>query len=355
MRLVAFLGVCGVLAGINAAMAQSQVRAPIAEQTDCNAASLLPRERYLCQVPVFRAAQDVFLEVYQRALRSTPRRLPLREEQAHWQELVFRSQLTPFAFDDFRVAYAARTREVERIMSLTVEALARQYSLNDLRQSCVTPPPPGLEPSLLTCSLDKVDVLAGGRFAYQVQLWASPPVADGAHRHVQSATVVLERNSNVPGNDAGQHLRLVAWATSDDTSTAEPVYIRGNGGEFLHIPVTSNGSGAANEDVAFRRVHKEDRWQDIDVFRWQNEVDGRMPRGLTAMRGYNLDLANLRATTTAARPQDPSCCPTGGNVIVQLALRGDQLIVDRVEVQPMPRQPSEPAPPGQRPSGPRRN
>lgn len=355
MRLVAFLGLCGVLAGINAATAQSQVRTPIAEQTDCNAASLLPRERYLCQVPVFRAAQDIFLDVYQRALRSTPRRLPLREEQAGWQELVFRSQVTPLAFEDFRVAYAARTREVERIMSVTVDALARQYSLEDLRQSCVTPPPPGLEPSLLTCSLDKVDVLEGGRFAYQVQFWASPPVANGARRHVQSATVVLERNSNVTGDNAGQHWRLVAWATSDDASTAEPVYVRGEGGEFLHIPVTSRGSGAANEDVAFRRVHAEGRWQDIDIFRWQNEVDGRMPRGLTAMRGYNLDLANLRATTNAMRPQDQNCCPTGGIVIVQLALRGDQLMVDRVEVRPMPRQPSEPATPAQRPAGSRRS
>jgi hypothetical protein len=75
MRLIAFLGVCAVLAGINAAIAQQQVRAPITVQTDCNATSLLPREIYLCQVPVFRDAQDIFLEAYQRALRSTPWRL----------------------------------------------------------------------------------------------------------------------------------------------------------------------------------------------------------------------------------------------------------------------------------------
>lgn len=334
MRLIAFLGVCAVLAGISAATSQAQVRAPIAEQTDCNAASLLPSERYLCQIPVFRAAQNVFLEVYQRALRSTPHRLPLREEQAHWQNLVFRSQ--SLAFEDFRVAYAARTREVERSMSVTVEALARQHSIDDLRQSCVTPPPPGLEPSLLTCSLDKVDVLESGRFIFQLQSWASPPVADRDQRYFQSATVVLERNSNITDNGPAQHWQLVGWATSNETSTAEPVYIRGDGGEFLHIPVTSKGSGAANEDVAFRRVQSDGLWQDIDLSGWQNEVDRRMPRGLIAQPSYQLDLANLRATTTAARPQDANCCPTGGIVIVELAIRGEQLVVDRVEVRPTP-------------------
>ena len=134
MRLIAFLGVCAVLAGINAATSQTQVRAPIAEQTDCNAARLLDRERYLCRVPVFRDAQDIFLEVYQRALRSTPRRLPLRQEQAHWQNLVFRSQVIPLAFTDFRVAYAARTREVERTMLVTVEALVRD--IESIRTAC---------------------------------------------------------------------------------------------------------------------------------------------------------------------------------------------------------------------------
>lgn len=354
MRFVAVVGVCGLLAGISVATAQAQIRAPIAEQTDCNAANRLPRERDLCQVPLFRAAQDTFLEVYERALRVTPRRLPLREEQAEWQELVFRSQAPPFAFHDLRITYAARTREVERIISVTVEALGRRYSLEDLRQSCVTPPPPGLEPSLLTCSLEKVDVLEGGRFAYQVQFWASPAAANGARDHVQFATVVLERLPGVTADETGQHWRLIAWAAPYHSSTAEPVYVMGDKGEFLLIPVTSRGSGAANEDVAFRRIPAEDRWQDMDVSRWQSEVDRRMPRGLTAKRSYHLDLANLRATTTASRPQDPNCCPTGGIVTVELALRGDQLIVDRVEVRPMPRQQNEPTPPAQRPAGARR-
>ena len=221
-------------------------------------------------------------------------------------------------------------------MSVTVEALATQHSLDDLRQSCVTPPPPGLEPSLLTCSLDKVDVLEGGRFAYQLQSWASPPVADRDQRHFQSATVVLERNSNVTENDAGQHWRLIAWATSEDTSTAEPVYITGDGVELLHMPVTSKGSGGANEDEAFMRVQSDGRWLDIDLSGWQNEVARRMPRGRIAQPSYHLDLANHRATTTAARPRDANCCPTGGIVIVQLALRGEQLVVDRVVVRPMP-------------------
>jgi hypothetical protein len=336
MRLVAFLGVWAVLAGINAAKAQQQMPAPIAEQTDCNAASLLPRELYFCQVPVFRDAQNIFLEVYQRALRSTPWRLPLRQEQAQWQDLVFRAQVTPVAFTDFRVAYAARTREVERTMSVTVEALATQYTLDDLRESCVTPPPPGLEPSLLTCSLNKVDVLEGGRFAYQLQSWASPPVADRDQRHFQSATVVLERNSNVTENDAGQHWRLIAWATSEDTSTAEPVYITGDGVELLHMPVTSKGSGGANEDVVFMRVQSDGRWLDIDLSGWQNEVDRRMPPDLVAQPSYQLDMADLLATTTASRPEDARCCATGGIVIVELAIRGEQLVVDRVVVRPMP-------------------
>jgi hypothetical protein len=336
MRLVAFLGVWAVLAGINAAKAQQQMPAPIAEQTDCNAASLLPREVYLCQVPVFRDAQDIFLGAYQRALRSTPSRLPLRQEQAQWQDLVFRAQVTPVAFTDFRVAYAARTREVERTMSVTVEALATQYSLDDLRESCVIPPPPGLEPYLLTCSLEKVDVLEGGRFAYQLQSWASPPVADRVKRQFQSATVVLERNSNTTDNETGQNWRLVAWATSDDTTTAEPVYIRGHGSELLHIPVTSKGSGGANEDVVFMRVESDGRWQDIDVSGWQNEVDSRMPPDLVAQPSYHLDMANLLATTTASRPEDARCCATGGIVIVELAIRDEQLVVDRVEVRPMP-------------------
>ena len=148
-------------------------------------------------------------------------------------------------------------------MSVTVEALATQYSLDDLQQSCVIPPPPGLEPSLLTCSLEKVDVLEGGRFAYQLQSWASPPVADRVKRQFQSATVVLERNSNTTDNETDQNWRLVAWATSDDTTTAEPVYIRGHGSELLHIPVTSKGSGGANEDVVFIRVVSDGRWLDL--------------------------------------------------------------------------------------------
>ena len=85
-----------------------------------------------------------------------------------------------------------------------------------------------------------------------------------------------------------------------------------------------------------RRVQSDGRWQDIDVFGWQNEVDGRMPRDLTAQRSYHLDLANLQATSAVARPQDTRCWATGGIVIVELAIRGEQLVVDRVEVRPMP-------------------
>lgn len=84
------------------------------------------------------------------------------------------------------------------------------------------------------------------------------------------------------------------------------------------------------------RVQSDGRWLDIDLSGWQNEVDRRMPPDLVAQPSYQLDMADLLATTTASRPEDARCCATGGIVIVELAIRGEQLVVDRVVVRPMP-------------------
>jgi hypothetical protein len=146
--------------------------------------------------------------------------------------------------------------------------------------------------------------------------------------------------------------RLVAWANEVEGMLGTPVLPDGPSGTFLTFSRNGGGSAAASRDVVARGVNPT-KWREIDASTWKAEFARRLPRPLTSMDAFSLDLVNLSAEIPLARPEDPCCCPTGGTANVKLALKGDVLVVDGMTLRPHPRPAKPAAPPARQPATPR--
>lgn len=97
-------------------------------------------------------------------------------------------------------------------------------------------------------------------------------------------------------------------------------------------------SGAAGRGITHYVVGRRGtNWYVLDASQWQNKLVERLPKGyFPASPSLLLDYGSGLALLNVYKPSDAMCCPSGGNMIVQLALRGTTFVITEARVIRMP-------------------
>ncbi len=100
-------------------------------------------------------------------------------------------------------------------------------------------------------------------------------------------------------------------------------------GRFLVIEGISGASGHSINYYVYRQEPQ--LWALLEADNWhQQRVDDFLPKGFYAAAPDVVDFGVGLAVHHVYRPNDPLCCPTGGEILVQIALRGNKFVVSKV-------------------------
>lgn len=112
-----------------------------------------------------------------------------------------------------------------------------------------------------------------------------------------------------------------------------PVLIEGYDDLYVAIPGYHDGTGRMNADVLFRWVlDAEHPFTQIDVTSWKADLADQLPPGLAVWKGVGYRWPALMAETSLWQDNDANCCPTGGDAWVSLAIEGDRLVIEHLQV-----------------------
>ena len=112
-----------------------------------------------------------------------------------------------------------------------------------------------------------------------------------------------------------------------------PVLVEGHGGFYVAVPGYHDGTGRMNADVLFRWIPDADRpFTQIDVTSWKADLAVQLPPGLAVWKGVGYRWPALMAETGLWQANDANCCPTGGDAWLSLAIDGDRLVIEHLQV-----------------------
>jgi hypothetical protein len=112
-----------------------------------------------------------------------------------------------------------------------------------------------------------------------------------------------------------------------------PVLIEGQGDLYIAVPGYHDGTGRMNADVLFRWTPESDRpFTQIDVTSWKADLADQLPAGLEVWKGVGYRWPALMAETGLWQANDANCCPTGGDAWLSLAIDGDRLVIEHLQV-----------------------
>lgn len=100
---------------------------------------------------------------------------------------------------------------------------------------------------------------------------------------------------------------------------------------LLWVPGTRGGTGEGNADLLYQR--QGDRWVEIELVSWRDDLDKRLPEGLGAWHGVEYDFAGMGADTDLWKDSDANCCATGGRATIGFRIEGSSLKLDTLQVQ----------------------
>lgn len=109
-----------------------------------------------------------------------------------------------------------------------------------------------------------------------------------------------------------------------------PQYIERDGRRFLVLPARHDFLNDA-EDVVFEWMSDASLVQ-IDTWSWREELDTRIPPGLSLARNVGIDMSGLTARTPLWLGAGDTDEPTGGEATFRFVLDGDRLVLDKVRV-----------------------
>lgn len=112
-----------------------------------------------------------------------------------------------------------------------------------------------------------------------------------------------------------------------------PVVIEGQGDLYVAVPGYHDGTGRMNADVLFRWTPDAGRpFTQIDVTSWKADLADQLPPGLAVWKGVGYRWPALMAETSLWQDNDANCCPTGGDAWLSLAIEGDRLVIEHLQV-----------------------
>jgi hypothetical protein len=100
---------------------------------------------------------------------------------------------------------------------------------------------------------------------------------------------------------------------------------------LLWVAGTRGGTGEGNADLLYQK--QGDRWVEIELVSWRDELDKRLPKGLGAWHGVAYDFAGMGADTDLWKDKDANCCATGGRATIGFRIEGSSLRLDTLQVQ----------------------
>jgi hypothetical protein len=75
------------------------------------------------------------------------------------------------------------------------------------------------------------------------------------------------------------------------------------------------------------------RWRDVDVVSWLDELQRQQPDRLRVLKDVYPDYAAMRATTSLWRQDDGGTCPDGGIGRIELQWRGNGIAVRDITIE----------------------
>ena len=189
-----------------------------------------------------------------------------------------------------------------------------------LRDRCVPVAAPMLADT--TCRVVKSGLVpGGGRLFFQVQRYLDGGLVVGG------GVAIL---APAPGEKADW--QVVIAKAEDDAAFEAPIFFTNRFGTFLDLGAYTKGTGQFPLGSLMRR--QGDGWVEIDVQRWQAELAGRLPKGVTVWRGPYPDYPRLAASAVVRRePPSAGADPDvdyEGYAAIRLTITGDALALERV-------------------------
>lgn len=91
------------------------------------------------------------------------------------------------------------------------------------------------------------------------------------------------------------------------------------------------GTGEGNADLLYQK--QGDRWVEIELVSWRDDLDKRLPKGLGAWHGVEYDFGGMGADTELWKDSDANCCATGGRATIGFRIEGSSAKLDSLQVQ----------------------
>jgi hypothetical protein len=260
-------------------------------------------------------AQDAVERAFREALAVTPTPTTLRLEQDEW-----RAQWTEYA-DERADLEQSRIADLERAVRRHGAIRAARPSLSDLAASCI-------DTGFDGCAVQRTGTLV---LPDETVLHFQAQSGSTEDTGVSEAIVVLQSE--------GERLRPVLWlfgplgvldpevhVSHDETGTPMA------NGAYVALPAYGQGTGHHWMGTLFRWNGADAPPTEIDAQSWLDDLALALPPGLGVWKGPGFQWEYLTAQSPLWQDNDGNCCPTGGDVGIDLKVEGDRLVLANVSV-----------------------
>jgi hypothetical protein len=111
----------------------------------------------------------------------------------------------------------------------------------------------------------------------------------------------------------------------------KPRIVQNSYGTFLHVPIRFDGTGFFNDSEYYVWDRNSREWKLLDSKSWTEELNKRLPAGLSINTGIWPNLQTMTAESHLYREDDANASPSGGTAIVKLTLQGRRFTIKSVE------------------------
>jgi hypothetical protein len=110
-----------------------------------------------------------------------------------------------------------------------------------------------------------------------------------------------------------------------------PAIVPNAAGQLLYIPIAWDGTGHGNGSEYYLR--RNGKWEQVESTAWEADLRRRVPSDRQMLQGMWPDVRTLRVEVGLYRDGDGNCCPTGGRMKAQLAIRSMRFVVQSVVIE----------------------
>ena len=218
----------------------------------------------------------------------------------------------------------------------------RRFSVDSLRERCITltEVKQGSEPGdYRECRVSEfgdLGVVAGRRYYYAIYCLLPVYAAASNGRCAADSFNSSEHRTRAvvifAGDSAPRDVELVFERASAEIGMyiyRPPIIVSHAAGTLLYLPIAMDGTGNYNRSEYYLR--EGGRWEQVDSESWIADLAPSLPEDLEVWKGIWPDPRTLSAEVGLYRKADANCCPTGGTLGIQLAIRNRRFVLVRVQ------------------------